>query len=158
MVREALLDEAPIAEANVLRMRADEANGPGPDAYAAALARAAGERAGAVPALDVVVLGVGEDGHTASLFPGESLDFGDRLVVAVPAHAGLEPRWTMTPALLLQARHVFVLVEGEAKRAAIERTWTPAGDVTTTPARILRECRGEVVWIADDGAAGGPAS
>jgi len=109
-----------------------------------------------VPAFDGMVLGVGDDGHTASLFPGDpTVDVVDRLVVSVPQRAGRsEARMTMTPPLLQAAREVFVLAVGAAKRQPLERVWSVHGDVHDTPARVMRECRGAVTWIVDREAAG----
>jgi 6-phosphogluconolactonase len=111
-----------------------------------------------VPALHVAVLGVGEDGHTASLFPGEpTVDIVDRLVACVPARAGREARLTVTPPVLEYARTVYVLATGASKRPALERVWSTQGDPHETPARTLLRCRGSIAWIIDR-AAGGLAS
>jgi 6-phosphogluconolactonase len=108
-----------------------------------------------VPAFHALVLGVGDDGHTASLFPGEpTVDVTDRLVVSVPAKGAREARLTVTSPVIEHARHVFVLAVGAGKRAALERVWAANGDVHETPARIIRDCRGEVTWIIDRAAGG----
>jgi 6-phosphogluconolactonase len=108
-----------------------------------------------VPVLDVVVLGVGDDGHTASLFPGEpTVDVSDRLVVAVPATKKHEARLTLTPPPIEHAKNVFVLAIGESKLPALERVWNVEGDVHQTPARIVRGLRGTVTWIIDRAAGG----
>lgn len=108
-----------------------------------------------VPAFDVIVLGVGDDGHTASLFPGEkTVGIVDRLVVSVPPKAGREARMTMTPPLLQAARQVFVLAVGQAKKQPLERVWNVHGSIRETPARIVRECHGTLTWIVDREAAG----
>jgi 6-phosphogluconolactonase len=110
---------------------------------------------GAVPAFDVVVLGVGEDGHTASLFPGEpTIDVRDRLVAAVPALGAREARLTLTPPPIETARNVFVLAVGAGKREPLGRAWAPEGDIHRTPARLVRECRGVVTWLVDEAAVG----
>jgi len=108
-----------------------------------------------VPAFDVAVLGVGEDGHTASLFPGQpTVDVTDRLVAAVEAHGGLEARLTLTVPAIEHARNVFILAVGAGKRPALERAWSAQGDVHETPARIVRGCRGTVTWLIDKAAGG----
>lgn len=108
-----------------------------------------------IPAFDVMVLGVGEDGHTASLFPGErTVDVVDRLVVAVPAKGSREARLTVTVPVVEHARNVLILAVGAAKRPALERVWALQGDVHETPARIVRGCRGAVTWIIDKAAGG----
>jgi 6-phosphogluconolactonase len=156
-----LLDPAAIPPANVHRMPADE-----PDQEAAAAAYEKTVRANVeldgegVPAFDVVVLGVGEDGHTASLFPGEpTVEILDRLVAAVPASTGQEStrheaRLTLTTPSIEHARTIFVLAVGANKRPALERAWSARGKLGETPARVVRGCRGAVTWIIDKAAGG----
>ncbi len=108
-----------------------------------------------VPAIDVAIMGIGDDAHTASLFPGEAtIDITDRLIADVPVHAGLEPRLTFTTPLIEHFRHVFFLIEGASKRPALERIWAAQGDVHETPGRVIRGCRGVVTWIIDNAAGG----
>jgi 6-phosphogluconolactonase len=146
-----LLDGAGLAPERVHRMRAES---PDRDVAARDYERAIREGvepdAEGVPAFDVLILGVGEDGHTASLFPGERLvDISDRLVAAVPARGAREGRLTLTPPAIEHARNVFVLAVGAGKRAALGRVWAVEGDVHDTPARLIRGCRGAVTWIVD---------
>lgn len=112
---------------------------------------AAGPRAGR-PLFDLVLLGIGDDGHTASLFPGKpAVEEGHHWVMPVP-EAGLSPfipRLTLTlPALANSAGVVFLAV-GEGKRAMLGRVAAgerlPAGRVT---------CAGGVSWLVDRAAAG----
>jgi 6-phosphogluconolactonase len=108
-----------------------------------------------MPMLDVMVLGVGDDGHTASLFPGEpEVEITDRLVAHVPAKAGREARLTMTAPVIELARSVIVLAVGKAKNAPLERVWNVAGSVRDTPARIIRDAHGAITWIIDRAAGG----
>jgi 6-phosphogluconolactonase len=155
MARETLLDPAHLPADRVHRMHAES-----PDLEQAA-ARYEGlirqhvpsDGQGGVPIFDVVVLGIGDDGHTASLFPGDgAVRVMDRLVLPVPARGGLEPRLTLTVPVIQSARSVLVLVEGADKHAALCRAWSETGDLTDTPARIIRSCRGEVVVVADSAA------
>lgn len=151
-----LLDPTGIAAANVHRMQAER-----PDRDAAALEYEQAIRGEVVldgdgiPAFDVVVLGVGEDGHTASLFPGEStVDVHDRLVAPVGAKGAREARLTLTPPAIEHARNVFILATGAGKRPALERVWAAQGNVHETPARVVRGCRGAVTWLIDKAAGG----
>ena len=108
-----------------------------------------------IPAFDVVVLGIGEDGHTASLFPGDrTIDVHDRLVAAVAASGTREARLTLTPPAIEHARQLFILAVGAAKRPALESVWSAQGNVHETPARVVRGCRGVVTWLIDKAAGG----
>jgi 6-phosphogluconolactonase len=124
MVREALLSRAPIPAANIHPMPTDAAS---PDAAAAAYERELKSFYGAQrldptrPLFDVTLLGLGPDGHTASLFPGTAvLAVRDRWVAAVIG-AKAEARLTLTYPALESSRHTAFLVVGEEKRAIFGR-------------------------------------
>jgi 6-phosphogluconolactonase len=110
---------------------------------------------GRIPSFDLIVLGVGDDGHTASLFPGEpTVDVTDRLVVEVPAKESREARLTLTATTIEAAAAIVVLAVGAAKNAPLERVWEIAGSTLETPARVIREARGAITWIIDRAAGG----
>jgi 6-phosphogluconolactonase len=157
MVKKTLLDPAKIPAENIHRMPGEATDlAEAARDYERVLRERVPADADGLPAIDVGVLGVGDDGHTASLFPGEpTVDVTDRLVAAAGSHAGLEPRLTLTVPAIERIRHVFLLVEGASKRPALERVWAVQGDVHATPARIVRGCRGIVTWVIDNAAGGG---
>jgi 6-phosphogluconolactonase len=100
---------------------------------------------------DVTLLGMGEDGHTASLFPGSSaLRETERWAVAVTAPRGIEPpqRITMTLPLLNRSNHVFFLVSGERKRPAALSILKGEAPESKYPAALVQAKR-EVVWYVD---------
>lgn len=143
MVREALLDPAGVPRGSVMRMAGEMAPAEAAERYEGQLrmlARLAGET---VFRHDLVLLGMGEDGHTASLFPGtEALGETERWAVAnwVPS---LE-RWrlTLTYPVLNAAAEAAFLVTGAAKRPVVEAVIAGRG---TAPAGGVRA--GEVTWL-----------
>jgi 6-phosphogluconolactonase len=123
-------------------------------AYEALLRRTFG--VAAAVAFDAITLGVGDDGHTASLFPGiGATAIDDRLVAAIPEQPEkkLEARITLTAPVILVARLVVVLARGESKRAVVAAARAP-GSEDEVPARILQRAKGRVVWVLDEEAAG----
>mgnify|MGYP005840227593 CR=1 FL=1 len=99
---------------------------------------------------DLVLLGLGEDGHTASLFPDSpALEEEYRRVLAVDGAKAPKQRITVTPPVLRAARGVMVLVSGKAKAEALRLALAAEGDVRRTPARLVRHG----VWLADREAA-----
>lgn len=141
MAREALLDRVPIPEARIHRMQAEA-----PDREAAAAAYAA-----LLPeAIDVMVLGIGEDCHTASLFPGSPAVL-DR-TAAVLAVSGPKPpplRLTLGPRVLAAARVRIVLASGPGKAEAVRAALEGELDVLRFPAQLVRDS----LWIVDHDAA-----
>lgn len=140
--REALLDRLPEAPARVERMLGESS-----DRDAAARAYEA-----VLPAaLDVLVLGVGEDGHTASLFPGSSaLEENVRRVLPVVGPKPPPHRLTITPPVLKAAHNVVVLAAGAGKAAAVARALEGALDVRSCPTQLVRDA----LWLMDHAAAG----
>ena len=118
--------------------------------YGRGLRAFAGEREG--PLFDLVLLGIGDDGHTASMFPGKpAVEETHHWVMPVP-EAGLAPfvpRLTLTLPALAESREVVFLVVGAGKREMLERIGAgeavPAGRVVS---------KGKVVWLVDRAAAG----
>ena len=106
------------------------------------------------PAFDLVLLGLGEDAHTASIFPGSpALDEPARWVMGVDAPAVPSRRITLTMRALTAAAQLFVVVSGAGKADALRRATDPASDPSRYPAAALQSAGGRVVWWADRDAA-----
>jgi 6-phosphogluconolactonase len=141
MVRLALLSRAPIPAGRVHRMEAER---PDREAAAREYERSLPRR------LDVLVLGMGPDGHTASLFPGSAaLDERSRLVVPVVGAKAPAERLTITPPVIEAARKVAVLATGEDKAAMVARALEGPPEPRAVPAQLAR--RG--LWLLDEAAA-----
>ncbi len=126
--------------------------------YAATLTRAFGVgESHHPPRFDLVVLGLGEDGHTASLFPGAaSLRVTDRWVVASPPGT-LPPqveRITLTLPVLNAARKILFLVSGQIKAEALHDVLEGRPNHEERPAARVRPGNGTLTWLADEAAAG----
>jgi 6-phosphogluconolactonase len=153
MVKEALLDGLDGSGApTVRRIEGEKGAVPAADAYEKELREAAPSE------FDLVLLGLGPDGHTASLFPDqETLAERSRLAVAVPK-AGLEPfvpRVTLTLPALAVARQIAFLVSGASKADAVAAAFGPdARPDPHVPASLLPPLAGEVTVLLDEAAAG----
>jgi 6-phosphogluconolactonase len=150
---EILLDHVPVpaGQIYVVECAAD------PNAAAAAYERTILEVLGADrPRFDLVLLGLGRDGHTASLFPrAPSLAEREHRVVAVSAPAaGDVPRVTFTVPFLLRARSRIFLVTGAAKTEALHAVLHGPRDPQRWPAQLVAEEDGDVLWLVDRAAAG----
>lgn len=159
MIGEALLSRAPAPLEN---FHGIDTSLPGPAeaarAYDAELRRAFPEPPGGVPRFDAVVLGVGEDGHTASLFPGSDA-LAEETALALPVVGGDPPvpRVTVTLPLLNAALRVVFVVQGEGKANALRDVVAAFRDPSLRspgiPATLVTPRRGMVVFLADSGAA-----
>ena len=123
--------------------------------YEAVLRRQFGAAAPVWPRFDFILLGMGEDGHTASLFPGTpALDERERLVVANHSPRGIRDRITFTAPLINAARVVLFLVCGENKAPAARAVLEGGGqDPRRYPAQLIRPTQGRLLWFLDQAAA-----
>ncbi len=109
-------------------------------------------QSGEFPALDVTLLGMGDDAHTASLFPHtEALNVCDHLITV--GNKDGQPRLTFTLPLLDASRCVIFIVSGKSKRPALERVFAPEADNFTYPSRFVQPS-GELLWLLDADAGG----
>ncbi len=151
-----LVDAAPVPPAQVHRMRGESGDlDAAARAYEELLRNHIAPDERGRPVFDLIELGIGDDGHTASLFPGEpAVEVRDRFVVAVPAKGDRVARLTLTAPVIEAARSILFLAVGKAKNVPLERVWEVSGTVRETPARVVRDARGAITWIIDRAAAG----
>ncbi len=102
------------------------------------------------PSFDLILLGIGEDGHTASLFPETSaLDVTDRWVVANPVLKLETTRLTLTIPVINAAKAVTFLVAGEGKAEALREILEGDADPRAYPAKFVRPQSGDLAWMGD---------
>jgi 6-phosphogluconolactonase len=132
--------------------------GLSPDAAADAAEKLLAEHLGAPAVFDLVLLGVGKDGHTLSLFPGcPALQERTRDVVGLrdPPMDPAVDRVTFTPGVVHRARAVLVLATGSAKTGPLASVLGREGGLSAVPARLVRGATGEVLFALDEAAAAG---
>jgi 6-phosphogluconolactonase len=158
MARETLLDHVAIPPEQIFPMRTDYAKPEdAASGYQQTLRRFFGPQA---PVLDLLLLGLGTEGHTASLFPDSPvLQEKERWVAAPVVPAKPSQRLTLTLPLLNQVRAAFFLVAGAAKREIVQaiRNEPDSGSEATAsryPAARIRPASGRVVWYLDQAASG----
>jgi 6-phosphogluconolactonase len=148
MAQEALLSRVPVG--SVHRMRGEME----PREAAALYGKELEEFVGGTPVLDLVLLGIGEDGHTASLFPRTpALDVRDRWAVENPVEKLDTVRLTLTVPTINAARTVVFLVAGEGKAEALKQILESDADPHDYPAKFVQPATGPV-WLVDEAAAG----
>jgi len=110
---------------------------------------------GRKPRFDVILLGMGADGHTASLFPGNAgaVDETDRLVIAPWVEKFGVYRVTLTPPVLNEAAMVIILVSGKEKATTIKNVLEGAYDPDRFPVQLVRPSQGKLLWLIDQPAA-----
>ena len=140
-LRESLLEHAPLPEQNLHPMPVEDAD---PESGAAQYSKTLREISGNPPVLDLVHLGIGPDGHTASLIPGDPvLNVTDRDVATTGIYQGRR-RMTLTYPVLNRARKILWLITGADKKAALQKMQAadpsiPAGRIRQEQALVLAD-------------------
>jgi 6-phosphogluconolactonase len=152
LAKEHLLDPLRVPPDNVFRMRGEVEPRRAAEEYDAALEREFEPES--PPRFDYVLLGLGTDGHTASLFPGtKALEETSRRTVENYVPRLDEWRLTLTLPVLNAARRVVFLVVGKEKRGAVSAVLDADNPTASLPASLVRPDRGSLIWIVDEDAA-----
>jgi 6-phosphogluconolactonase len=152
LAKEHLLNPLRIPPENVFRMRGEEEPGRAADEYEDLLRREAATD-GHLPRFDFVLLGLGSDGHTASLFPETRAVRETRRWVAANHVPKLrEWRLTLTLPVLNAARRAVFFVVGTGKSDSVAAILRPKEGAPTLPASLVRPADGSLVWIVDEAA------
>lgn len=145
---EAFLSEVDIPPENIHRIKGELSPDEGAREYEEELRRYFGR--GGLPVFDLVVLGVGEDGHTASLFPdGPSLSETGRLAIPVYVNKMRSWRITLTLPVLNNASHILFLVTGRKKALVLKEILENDVNNPKYPASLIRPFNGKVTWLLD---------
>ena len=150
--REALLKHIPIPTENIHRVASEL------DPVAAARDYASILREFAAPPLDwprfdLVLLGLGEDGHTASLFPGSPVDATEPVIAVTAQYQGRPARRvTLTPPVFNAARQVIFLVTGANKAVTLKGVFSDYNSSEQIPAKRIQPADGQVTWLVDKAA------
>lgn len=149
-----LLSKVAIPSDNIHRMRGELDPTRAADDYSAELVEAFKLERGAPPRFDLLLLGLGEDGHTASIFPGsDALADPTGLVKAVFVPKLQSWRLTLTPRVIQNARKIMVIAVGANKAGALRLALEGPDDLSSCPAQLLSQAAGKVIWLADPEAA-----
>lgn len=152
MAREALLSHVPVG--SIHRMRGELPPAQAAAAYEEELRGFFGA-SDEPPSFELILLGIGVDGHTASLFPNTpALDVTDRWVAANPVEKLDAVRLTLTVPVINAARATRFLVAGKDKAEALKEILEGDADPREYPAKLVRSASGPAVWMVDRAAAG----
>lgn len=157
MADEVMLSKIPVSAANVFRVEAENPDAQAvADAYEQTLKKFFKTKDGEILAFDLILLGMGPDGHTASLFPGtDALAEKSRLVVANYVEKLKTSRITFTLPLLNAARCVMFLVSGTDKAPALKAVLEENVPGEQYPSKLVAPTNGSLIWLIDRGAASG---
>jgi 6-phosphogluconolactonase len=148
----ALLSHVPIPKANIFEMYAA---GVTPEDYAVTYEESIRKVLGNEGKFDLILLGMGDDGHTASLFPGqEVLNEQDKWVSAYYLEPQKMHRITLTAPLINKAEKIVVVAFGEKKAPALKEVTTGTYNPETYPMQLIKPVSGELLFLVDKNAAG----
>ncbi|MGC1962604.1 MAG: 6-phosphogluconolactonase [Candidatus Sulfotelmatobacter sp.] len=154
MANESLLAKVPVPPANVFRIPAENPDAEAAEMYEQTLRKFFALAAGEFPRFDLILLGIGPDGHTASLFPETvALQEKTRLVVANWVEKLNTSRITLTLPVLNHARCIAFLVSGIDKAAALHEVLEGKAPGEKYPSKLVQPSEGKLIWFVDRAAA-----
>jgi 6-phosphogluconolactonase len=155
MVNEAMLSKVPVPAANIFRVPTENSDASlDAAAYEQTLLQFFALKPGQLPQFDLILLGLGPDGHTASLFPGTAgLQENSRLVIANWVEKLKTSRITLTLPVLNAARCVAFLVSGTDKAEVLKSVLEGDAPGELYPSKLVRPTNGKLIWFIDRAAA-----
>jgi 6-phosphogluconolactonase len=154
MTSEAMLSKVPLSPDRIHRMEGELEPEVAASRYESTLRNTFKLEGAETPTFDLILLGMGDDGHTASLFPHtEALNEMGRLVVA--NHVTQKEIWriTLTWPVIIHGRQVAFLIEGAAKAEILHAVLLGKYDPETTPSQLIRPASGKLLYLLDSAAA-----
>jgi 6-phosphogluconolactonase len=154
MAYETLLSRVPVPLTHMHRIRAEQEAQQAADEYEKTLRTFFDLTPGAFPRFDLILLGMGPDGHTASLFPGTSAVHETRRLVVAPWVEKFQSfRITLTPPVLGNAAQVIVAVGGTEKAKTLQHVLQGPYQPDVYPVQIVKPTHGKLLWLVDNAAA-----
>jgi 6-phosphogluconolactonase len=154
MANRTMLTKLGLAPRQIHRMQGEDEPAQAARAYERELRTVFGLAEGDCPSLNLLLLGVGENAHIASLFPGHpALHENKRLAVAVEVEAEPSRRVTLTMPIINHAERVILVVSGAHKAAAVRNILQGPADPEQFPAQLVKPDSGELIWLLDKAAA-----
>ena len=150
MAYEAMLSKVTVPAAHIHRVAAEKDAQQAADEYEATLRTSFSLAAATLPRFDLILLGMGPDGHTASLFPGTAaVHESTRLVVAPWVEKLNTFRITLTPAVLCNAAHVVFAAGGADKAEMLQQVLYGPYQPDLYPSQVVKPTHGRLVWLVD---------
>ena len=153
MTREALLDKVPLPPAQIFRIQGELDPEEAASRYEFDIRRSFRLEGGELPVFDLVVLGLGPDGHTASLFP-HTEGLHEIMRIAIANHVVQKETWrvTLTWSVINRARDVVFLIAGADKGEALHQVLLGPYDPATYPAQLIQPASGRLLMFLDSAA------
>ncbi len=154
MTRQALLDKVPLAGSQVFRIQGELDPEEGAARYEFDIRQSFRLEGAEIPIFDLVALGMGPDGHTASLFP-HTEGLHELMRIAIANHVVQKDAWrvTLTSPVINRARDVFFLIEGADKVPALKQVFLGPYDPETFPSQLIRPASRRITLLLDSAAA-----
>ncbi|OGU76636.1 MAG: 6-phosphogluconolactonase [Ignavibacteria bacterium RBG_16_34_14] len=153
MAKEYLLDHIEIPAKNVIRINGEAKPDDEVKRYSEIIRKNVPEVNG-LPGFEIMILGLGEDGHTASIFPNQMELLNSDEICAVAYHPETkQERITLTGKVINNSKKIFFLVTGKNKSFVVSEIINEKGNYLKYPAYYIKPSNGEIVWFLDKGAA-----
>ncbi len=154
MTKTAMLDKVPLPPANIHRMEGERDPEEAASRYEAEIRNSFKLEGAQTPTFDLILLGLGPDGHTASLFP-HTAGLNEMARIVIANHVPQKNSWriSLTWPVITQGREVAFLIEGEEKAEMVKTVWNGTYDPESWPAQLIRPASGRLTLLMDTAAA-----